>query len=93
VDSPQIYGYELYGLGYLMADKNSDNKYPCSYCGKVFAIPAQADACRDDHGLLYVALTKEELNHILQFFYTKEDDLIEPSLIKRLQRYARAKAI
>lgn len=76
-----------------MTVKNSDGKYNCSYCGKEYAYPQDADICRDGHELIYVALTKEDLSHILTFMYTKDDDILDERLIKRLQAYYRKKSI
>jgi len=74
-----------------MAIKNKNGEYLCSYCSKIFVHPQDADACRDNHNLIYVALTKEDLSRIMQFIVTKDDDLLGERLIKRLQAYARTK--
>jgi hypothetical protein len=72
-----------------MAFKNSKGEYFCSYCEKTFKHVQEADACRDNHNLVYVPLTAADLNHIIQYFYTQEEDLLDPKLIKRLQKYSR----
>lgn len=63
----------------------SNGKYACSYCGKEFNCYQEADACRDNHDLIYLALTKEDISRVLQFFYTKDEELLSEELIKRFQ--------
>lgn len=76
-----------------MALRNSAGKYLCSICTKEFRSFQEADACRDSHQMLYVPLTQEELNRIVNFFYLKDDSLIKESLVKKLQAYARHKPL
>lgn len=74
-----------------MAIKKGD-KYICSYCEKEFVHPQEADSCRDSHELILVTLTKTDLNHIIQFIYTRDSELIDEKLVKRLKKFARQKA-
>lgn len=65
-----------------------ENKiYSCMYCGREYPDPFKADACRDSHELLYIAMTKEDLNRIINFIYSKEDSLITEALLTNLRRY------
>jgi hypothetical protein len=76
-----------------MASKNKNGEWICSYCEKVYVHPQDADVCRESHDLILVQLTKEELNRIVQFLFTKDDDLLSEQLVKRLQKYLKNRAI
>ena len=69
-----------------MANKDEYNRYVCSYCGKPFHRAQEADACRDSHALLYIGITKEDLNRLLMFVRLKDDDLITDSLWRALNK-------
>lgn len=69
-----------------MTDKNRRGKYECSYCGKEFVHPQDADQCRDAHNLIYIALSKEDLNRLLMFIQLKQEDLITETLYKSLTK-------
>lgn len=69
-----------------MTDKNKKGKYPCSYCGKEFIHPQEADACRDSHNLIYIALSRADLNRLLMFVRLKQDELITETLWKSLNK-------
>ncbi len=43
-----------------MAIKTKDGMYKCSYCGKIFTHPQEADQCREDHKLIFIQITKED---------------------------------
>jgi hypothetical protein len=64
----------------------------CSFCGKNYPIPAAADACRDSHNLIYVPMLKEELNHLMLFIFSKDDEILDEALVRRLQAYLRKAA-
>ena len=76
-----------------MANKTKDGKFSCSHCGKIYSQLHEAENCRESHELLYFPITKEELNSILQFIFTKEDELLDEDLIKRLQKFSRVNSI
>ena len=63
------------------------NKYKCSYCETVYTHEQQADACRDKHDLVYLQISKTDLNKLVNFLYLKNDELLTPSLIKVLTRH------
>jgi len=73
-----------------MAIKSKDGKgYICSYCEKKYSHPQEADQCRDAHELIYIALTKEDLNRLLQFLQLKQDELLTRSLVRSLTKVRR----
>jgi hypothetical protein len=69
-----------------MTDKNRYGKYECSYCGREFVHPQEADACRDSHNLIYIALSAEDLNRLLMFIQLKNEELITPTLWKAINK-------
>lgn len=73
-----------------MAQKLKNGKFACSVCGKSYPSPAHADSCRDSHELLYVPITKTELNRLINAIYSGDSSIIPFSLIETLKRYARA---
>lgn len=75
-------------MEYTMALRQSDGTYRCSYCGKSFSRSQEADSCRDSHQLIYVPLTKNDLNHLINFIYSKDEKLLTESLMKTLIKYS-----
>jgi hypothetical protein len=65
------------------------NGYLCGYCGKLYPSPSAADACRDSHELIYVPFTTKDLNSLLQFVYTKDEQFLTETLMNTLQTYLR----
>ena len=63
--------------------------HECGYCGKFFTNPVDADNCKESHDLIYLPLSKEDLNRLVLFLYQKEDKLLTKSLIDNLQKYLR----
>ena len=63
--------------------------YACGYCGKVFPNPIGADDCKTKHELIYVPITKSDLNRLINFIYLKDESLLTQSLIDTLSKYLR----
>ena len=76
-----------------MAIKQVDGTYRCSYCNKIFDRSQEADACRDSHQLIYLPITKNDLNHLINFIYSKEEKLLTASLMNTLIKYSRSRNI
>ena len=70
-----------------MAHKLKSGKYQCSHCEKEYDNPAQADACRDGHELVYIPMTKTELNRLINGLGLEDLSLIPESLYKTLSKY------
>lgn len=70
-----------------MAIKLKNGKYACGYCKTEFTNPTDAEACKENHNLIYVAISKADLNKLLLFIFSKEDKILPNDLIERLQRY------
>lgn len=71
-----------------MAIKVKDG-YKCGYCLKFYTNPIGADKCKESHNLIYVAISKDDLNGLLNFIYLQDEKLLPPTLVERLQRYLR----
>ena len=72
-----------------MARKLSNGWYECKYCNKTYHNELLATSCEQSHNLVYVPLTREDIQRLMQFMVTKEDALLTKSLIKTLQKYSR----
>ena len=72
-----------------MAKTLRDGMFACSVCGEKYSSPQHADACRDAHNLLYIPMTKDELNLLLNSIYIGNFSILPVSLIETLKKYAR----
>ena len=61
-------------------------KYKCFYCNKLYIDPTKADQCRDEnHDLVYVPISRSDLELLINFIYTKDDSLLTESMIRSLK--------
>ena len=65
------------------------NGYKCGYCGKFFTDPIECDSHKDSHKLIYLALSKEDLNRLVMFIYSKDESVLGEDIVSRLQSYLR----
>jgi hypothetical protein len=65
------------------------NGYSCSVCGHVYPSPSHADACRDSHQLLYIPMSKTELNRLVNAIMLGDFELVPFHLLETLRKYAR----
>ena len=65
------------------------DRWACSYCGTEYNTSTKADSCRDRHELIYVPLSKGDLNRLINFIYIRDDKLLTPTLISSLTKYLR----
>lgn len=72
-----------------MATKLKEGGYACSYCNKKFDRHQEADACRDSHNLIYVQMSRADLDKLLMFIRLKEDGLITETLWRSLTKIRR----
>ncbi len=70
-----------------MAIKNETGKYKCSYCDKLYDDPTQADTCREGHNLIYVPLTRDDINSLIAFLYTKNEKHLKETAVKQLLKF------
>ena len=60
--------------------------YRCIYCNKAFDNSAKADGCRVAHKLVFLGLSKSDLNNLLNYIYTGEEELLTESLIRAIRK-------
>lgn len=72
-----------------MAKEKVNGKFACSVCEKEYASAIHADACRDAHDLLYIPMSKDQLNRLINAIYANNMEIVPPSLIRTLQKFAR----
>lgn len=72
-----------------MAMKLHDGTYACSVCGSIYPSPARADGCRDSHQLLYIPMSKTELNRLINAIMLDDFSMIPEHLINTLRKYAK----
>ena len=65
--------------------KDGTFKYECSYCHKVYVDPFKANDCRNSHGLVYLRISRYDLDRLLKFIYFKDDKLITDTMIESLK--------
>ena len=70
-----------------MAHKLSNGKYKCSWCNKVYPDPTKADVCRDSHNLILVPMLQDDINRLVQFMATKNDELLTETMWRSLSKY------
>lgn len=71
-----------------MAKKVADG-YRCGYCNKLYRDPVDADKCKNDHDLIYIALSKSDLNRLINFLHIREEALLTETLVDNLSKYLR----
>lgn len=72
-----------------MAFKTKDGKYQCSYCLKKYDDPVKADTCRDEHDLIYIPLSIEDIFALNSFLVTKDERLLTETAVRQLRKYYR----
>jgi len=61
--------------------------FRCNYCGKHYDTRDRAVKCFYDHDIVYVPISRADLNLLAQFLITQETDLITDTLYKTIQVY------
>lgn len=73
-----------------MAIKLKNGGYACGYCGKEFLSNTgmlDAETCKESHNLIYLQLSREDLQKLVMFIYNKDDAILSEKLVERLQSY------
>lgn len=73
-----------------MATKVIDLGWACSICNQIHPTPAKADACRDEHDMLFIPMSHTELNRLIQGIMLENLAMIPESLITTLRKYQKA---
>ena len=77
-----------------MAIKLANNKFQCPICGKIFPESITCDLHRDkEHDIVYVAMSRSDLNRLSMFIRLKDDKLLTESLVKTIMSFASKSAI
>ena len=63
--------------------------YQCSYCGKPFESKEPALRCKEEHDIIFVELSAEDLNRLIHFIYSKDEKILGPTLMQNLEKYKR----
>ena len=63
--------------------------YECAVCKLVYATSAKADACRKSHDIIYVPMTRTELNRLLNGLFLNDLSIIPESLLDTLRKIQR----
>lgn len=63
--------------------------YLCSICRKLYTHAEKADGCRDKHDIVYVPMTRTELNRLINGLYSEDLSIIPPSLFVTLRKIQR----
>lgn len=67
--------------------------YKCDVCGREYTSRSDEDArnqaknCEESHEFVYLKLLKSDVQRLLAFIYSKEDQLLTESLIDTLKAY------
>lgn len=64
--------------------------YACGYCHKIYTGEtgaSDATKCKESHDLIFLQLSKEDLQRLVMFIYSKEDDVLGDDIVNRLQSY------
>jgi hypothetical protein len=64
--------------------------YACAYCKKNFKglnALQEAENHKDSHNLIYLAISQEDLNNLVNFVFTHDERLLKNNIVDRLQKY------
>lgn len=73
-----------------MAIKRRDGTFQCVYCERIYRTEAEADKCREDHDIIYIPLSRSDLNKLLNYMMIPDPKVLAGSNVSRiLFRYMR----
>lgn len=75
---------------YDVKKRKHESRFKCIYCDKKWVKKEEALKCVKDHKLIFVPLSIKDLGRLNQFLHLKENSLLTNSLVKIIQKYARA---
>lgn len=61
--------------------------YKCYTCNKEYESSNDRDKCTLSHDIVYIELTKEELNRLVNFVMSGEPKLLTETLVRKLMKY------
>jgi hypothetical protein len=79
-----------------VAIKTERDTYACFYCGQEYTHPEKADECRASHELVYLPISIQDVNKLINFVYSTDPRWLEgssfiPHLQTALRNYRRDK--
>lgn len=76
-----------------MAIRLHDGSFACSICGEKYSQSSRADGCRDSHDMIYIPMSKDELNKLIHAIVMDDTSILPTNLLQTLQKYARQQVI
>ena len=65
----------------------NDKRWVCSYCGTEYDTSIKVDNCKKRHEIIYVPLSRGDLNRLINFIYIKDDTLLTKTMMDTLTAY------
>lgn len=65
--------------------------YKCIICNKVFVHDTDCLSHEQEHDIIYIPILREDLFKLLQFFITRDDELLSETLMGTLRKYSRGR--
>ena len=62
--------------------------HKCMICSKEYETLRERDKCVESHDIVYIPLTREELNRLTNFIMIGERQLLTEELVKKLFKFA-----
>ena len=69
--------------------KQTKEGWKCSICGKIYNRDIMAVSCEKGHDLITIQIKRDDLFRLVQFLYTRDEELLSESLIKTLTKYSK----
>lgn len=60
-----------------MTIKTKDGKYQCFYCLEKYNRPEKAEACREEHDILYIPISRSDVNKLLNYLFIPDGKILE----------------
>jgi len=70
-----------------MAIRLPDGRFQCSICNKIHAKEIDAERCKISHEVLYIPMTRTELNRLIQALYLGKPELVPESLYETFRKF------
>lgn len=75
-----------------MTIRTKNGRYQCFYCKKIYDRIDEAHACRESHDLIYIPMSKSDVNKLLHFIMIPNEKLLEDTpIVEFLQKALRRK--
>lgn len=73
-----------------MAIDLKDGTFACQICGERYSTATKADTCKISHDMLFIPMTKTELNRLINALVLGDLSLVPETVLETLRKYARA---